>query len=229
MRTVLNEELITQNAKRARQALTLAIGMLLVSAALSFNAQYLLPAYGIMIAGTLVLYWAGRAAGKWIGQPRADQSLAKALKNVNHGYQLYSYVLPVDHVIAGRPGLFVLVVKPHEGNISCHGDKWRRAFHWRHLLRLMSQESLGNPSKQAQKQAEAMRRFVSEKLPDARVPVHPLVVFVDPEAHLEVVNPVVPVLHLRDLKAYLRDAKREAAIPHKTLQAVLTAFDEQTD
>lgn len=226
MRTVLNEALVTKQATLARRAVTLAISMLLLAVILSFNAQFLILAYAIMIVGTIVLQWGGRAVGKWIGEPRIDQSLAKALKNINHGYQLYSYVLPADHVIVGGPGLFVLKVKPHDGNISCRGDKWHRAFHWRHLWRLFSQESLGNPTKQVQKEVDKTRRFLSERLSHANVPIHPLVLFIDPNAHLEVVEPTVPVLHLRGLKTYLREAKHGEAVPAQTLQALLAAFDE---
>jgi len=226
MRTVVNQALITKQATRARRAIILAIAMLLLAAVLSFNPQFLLPAYIIMILGSVVLHWGGRSIGKWIGEPRIDQSLAKALKNVDHGYQLYSYVLPADHVIIGPPGLFVLKVKPHDGNISCRGDKWHRAFEWRHLWRFLSQESLGNPTKQVNEEVAKTRRFLSEHLPDVNVPVHPLIVFVNPEAHLEIVEPQVPVLHLRDLKAYLRKAEHGDAIPGKTLQALITLFDE---
>jgi hypothetical protein len=229
MRTVLNEALVSNRATRARRVVTLAIAMMLLAVALSFNAQFLLPAYVIVIVGTIMLHWGGRAVGKWIGEPRFDQSLAKALKNVNHGYQLYSYVLPADHVIVGPSGLFVLKVKPHDGDISCRGNKWHRAFRWQHLWRLLSQESLGNPTKQANEEADKARRFLSDRLPDVNVPIRPLVVFIDPNANLEVVDPSVPVLHLRDVKAHLREAKHGEAIPAKTLQALLSAFDDLLD
>jgi hypothetical protein len=226
MRTVLNEPLVAKRAAGARRALTVGIAMMLLALVLSFNPRSLLPAYIILILGTVVLHWGGRAVAKWLGKPRIDQSLAKVLKNVNHGYQLYSYVLPADHVIVGSPGLFVLEAKPHDGNISCRGDKWHRAFNWRHLLRMLSQESLGNPTKQVNKEVDQTRRFLTEHLPDANVPILPLVVFVNPNAHLEVTKPTVPVLHLGDLKAYLRRAEHGEAIPAQTLQALLTAFNE---
>jgi len=229
MRTVVNEALVTKQATRARRAVILAIAMLLLAAALSFSPQFLLPAYIIMILGSVVLHWGGRSIGKWIGEPRIDQSLAKVLKNVNHGYQLYSYVLPADHVIVGPPGLFVMKVKPHDGNISCHGEKWHRAFEWRHLWRLLSQESLGNPTKQVNEEMAKMSQFLRERLPDVNVPIHPLVVFVDPDAHLEVVEPSLPVLHLRNLKAFLRQAERGPAIPAKTVEELITVFDEHQD
>ncbi len=227
MRIVLNEALVTKQATRARRALTFAVTLLLLAVVLSFKPQYVAPAYGILIVGTLVLHWGGREAGKWIGETRVDQALAKVLKNVNQGFQLYSYVLPADHVIVGRPGIFVLKVKPQEGSISCRGEKWHRPFNWRYLWRLLSQESLGNPTRQVNKEVDKVRRFLGDRVPDDKIPIHPLVVFTDPNAHLEVDDPTVPVLHLRDLKAYLRDFPQGEAIPAKTLEALLTAFDER--
>jgi len=95
------------------------------------------------------------------------------------------------------------------------------------LLRLFSEERLGNPSKQVQSEAEKMHRFVRDYLPDIDVPLQPVIVFTDPGAELAVVEPTVPVIPLRGLKAYLRNATREKAMPRETLQALTDLFDEQ--
>jgi hypothetical protein len=72
-----------------------------------------------------------------------------------------------------------------------------------------------------------MRRFVTSHLPDTDVPIQPVVVFVDPKAELSVVEPTVPVVPMRDLKAYLRESVGERPMPRQTLKALTDLFDEQ--
>ncbi len=228
MRVSINEPLVAKRATGARRAVSLGIVMMMIAFGLSFNPDFLIPAYVLMVGGVVLLNSAGRAVGKWLAKPRADQMLAKALKSVNHQHRLYSYLLPADHVILSPTGLFVLRAKTHGGKISCHGDKWRSPFNWRQLWRALSQEPLANPTKQVQKDVEEMRSFLAARLPDIDVPLQPVVVFVDPYAELDVADCTVPALHLRDLKAYLRDAELGAAMPAGTLEALTNVLDERS-
>ena len=226
MRIVVNDTLVEKRAAAARRAVTLGLFLMFGAMMFSFRPPLVLPAYGIMLLGVILLNWGGRTGAKWLRKPRVDQTLGKALKGLNHGCRLYSYLLPAEHVILSPTGLFVLKAKTQDGEISCRGEKWHRPFRLGHLLRVFSEERLGNPGRQVQGETEKMHRFVTSHLPDVDVPMQPLIVFVDPKATLNVAQPTVPVMPLRDLKAHLRKAAGEQRMPRETEKALIELFDE---
>ncbi len=228
MRVIVNEGWVKRRAVTAQRGILIGVGLLGGAAVLSFNPRYVLRAYGLVIPGVILASWASRAGDKWLREPRADQVLAKALKGLAHGYRLYSYVLPAEQVILSPAGLFVLKVKHQVGRISCDGDRWRRPLTLQRLWRFLAEEPLGNPTKQVQGQVQSMQRFLAEELPNADVPMYPLIVFTESGADLQVVEPTVPVLPLGELKAYLRSAGKGQAVAKQTHKALLDLFDEQT-
>ncbi|MGQ9492963.1 MAG: nuclease-related domain-containing protein [Anaerolineae bacterium] len=227
MRVITNEPLIKKQATAARRALTIGLTLLFAAMMLSLNPRSMLMAYLVMLLGIIVLNWAAVRGNKWLRNPRFDQELVKVLKGLNHGSRLYHYVLPADHVLLSPAGLFVLKVKPQEGQISCHGEKWRHHFNLGRFLRTLFEERLGNPTRQALLETERLRRFIAKHLPDAEVPIQPVIVFTHPKAELDVVEPTMPVLPLEDLKAYLRNATTKKNLRQETLQALTQLFDEQ--
>jgi hypothetical protein len=228
MRVIVNEDWVRRRAATAQRGIMAGVGLLGGAAVLSFNPRYVLRAYGLIVPGVIVASWASRAGDKWLREPRADQALAKALKGLAHGYRLYSYVLPAEQVILSPAGLFVLHVKHQVGRISCDGDKWHRPLTLQRLWRFLAEEPLGNPTKQVQHEMLNLKRFLAEQLPNADVPMYPLIVFTESEADLEVAEPAVPVLPLGELKAYLRSASKGEALAKQTHKALLDLFDEQT-
>ncbi len=227
MRVIIDKDKVRRRAATAQRGTFTGIGLLGAAAVLSFTPRYLLPAYGLIIPGVIVASWAARSGDKWLREPRLDQLLAKALKGLTHGYRLYSYVLPAEQVILAPAGLFILTAKQQDGCISCHGQKWHRPFNLRRLRRVLAEEPLGNPTKQVQDEMQKMQRFVAEHLPDTDVPMQPVIVFADPQADLEVVEPTVPTMPLSDLKSYLRSANKGKALPKQTHKALLDLFGEQ--
>jgi hypothetical protein len=227
MRVIVNEDWVKRRATTAQRGVLVGIGLLVAAAVLSFNPSYVVRAYGLIIPGVILASWASRAGDKWLREPRADQALAKALKGLTHGYRLYSYVLPAEQVILSPTGLFVLKVKHQVGRISCHGDKWHRPLTLQRVWRFLPEEPLGNPTRQVQDEIESMQRFLAEELPDADVPMYPLIVFTESGADLQVVEPAVPVMPLEQLKAYLRGASKGQAIAKQMHKTLLDLFDEQ--
>jgi hypothetical protein len=227
MRVIVNEAIVEERVGMARRAVTIGLMLLIAATLLSFTRRFVLLAYGLLLPGLIVINWGTRTAGKWLRKPRVDQTLAKALKGLGRGHRLYSYLLPAEHVIISPTGLFILKVKLQDGKISCHGEKWHRRFTLGLLLRLLSEERLGNPSKQARSETEQVRHFVTSHLPDIDVSMQPVVVFANPRAQLDVTEPTVPVMPLPDLKAYLRRSAEEKAMPRETLKALTDLFDEQ--
>jgi hypothetical protein len=147
---------------------------------------------------------------RWVKQPRADQALDKALKGFDNKHLLYHYTLPAAHVLLAPSGLFVFTIKGHHGEIRCEGEKWRHKFNWGRLLLFFGQEGLGNPTREVRGEIERLRRFLDSRLPEADdVPIEGLIVFTNPRARLELIDPAVPVVSSNKLKNFLRQLKKK--------------------
>ena len=227
MRVTVNEPLVAKRSSRGRRIMILGFAVMLVAVVLSFNELSLLRSYGIMVVGLVLINIGLYYGGKWMRDPREEQILDKSLKGLNHGSRLYSYLLPSDHVLLASPGFFVLTLKFQDGRITAEGDKWQRHLSLGSSLRALFEPRLGNPGQQALKEASKVESWVKEHLPDAEVPVRPVVVFVNPKAKLQLEGASVPAVALDDLKAFLRTALKDKPLPAATLQALTDLCDEQ--
>jgi len=226
MRIAVDENLVQRRGRAARNAMTVSVMLLLVAAALSFNTRYILPAYGCLLISLPLVIWGSNRAIKYLREPRPDQVIAKTLKGMDHAYQFYSFKFPAEQVLLCPNGLYALQLRMVDGKISCKGNQWHRKFVWSRILRLLTDEWLGNPGYQARTEANRLQHFLAERAPDLDVQVLPLAVFLHPDVELALDNPVVPAVIARDLKAYLRDAK--PALPQETYKALTHFFDEQS-
>lgn len=181
----------------------------------------------VLIGLGVVMYTIGnRGLSQADREIRFVQQLGEALGSLDDRYRLYSHVLPGDHVLLTPRGIFVLVVKGVEGRVRCYRDKWVHEFSLRRLLRFFTDEPLGNPSKDAQKQVKKMRKYVTELDPQSDVEVQPLVVFANPRVRLETTGATLPVLPLRKLKTFLRKASPKEELRPETLATLTKLLDE---
>jgi hypothetical protein len=161
-----------------------------------------------------------RQTNLWARTPKHEEALAEALKGLSRKSVLYNYYhFPARHVLIAPQGIFVIVVRWHEGRISVNGDRWH--MHKNALSRLLSllrMDGIGQPHVDAERGITKVKALLADIAPDA--PVDALVVFVSPKAQLEIEDPVLPVLYASDAKPNLRDHLRELAtqdaIPQNT-------------
>ena len=227
MRIVVDEKLIARRGQAAQRGLLVGAVLLATALVASFSPRYVLPAYGVVVLGTIVTTWGSRIASKWLGDLRGDRVLAKVLKGLDNSYRLYNNVLPAEHVLLSPDGLFVLRLQRQDGKISCHGQKWHRPFTIRRVFSFLSEEGLGNPTKQVQREAAGLFGLVADHLPDADAPMYPVIVFVNPKVELDVTAPVVPAVQIRALKRHLRHRAGDTRMPKETYKALTELFDEQ--
>jgi len=225
MRTITNEEIIARGGRVGQVGNFIASVMVLGGLLVSFTPWKVITI--ILIGLGVVMYTIGnRQLAQASREPRFIQQLVEALKGFDDRYGLYSHILPGDHVLLTPNGLFVLVVRGVDGRIRCFKDKWVRDLSLRRLLRFFTEESLGNPTKDARRQVEKVQKYIEDHSPEARVEVQGLVVFANPKARLEVTSASLPVLPLRRLRTYIRKASHQGEIPLETLAALTALFDE---
>jgi plasmid stabilization system protein ParE len=225
MRTTTDEEMVARGGRVGQVAIFIALVMVGAGLVVSFTPWKTIAV--ILVGLGVVMYTIGnRQLSQAAREPRLIEQVVDALKGFDDRYHLYNHILPGDHVLLTPGGLFVLAVKGVDGRIRCFKDKWVRDFSLGRLLRFFTEESLGNPTKDAQRELEKVRKYIEEHNPEADVDVQGLVVFVNPKARLEVTGASLPVLPLRRLRTYIRKASQQREIPLETLAALTTLFDE---
>ncbi len=234
MRVETNEALIARRARLSRVAWVIGMVVLLAGLGASLMVErrpelmnlLLIGSYACLMVGLVATTIAAYTGDRWVRQPRADQSLGRALKGLNKKYKLYNYMLPAEHVLVSPLGVTVLKVKRHEGRIEYQDGRWR---HRQGLVRTffsLSRERLGDPTRELAWEMERMRQLIQEKLPEAEVPVSGLVVFASPQADLHIVNPPLPVVPIKKLKAQLRSLGKTYRVPDSVRHAVEQALDD---
>jgi hypothetical protein len=227
MRVIVNEPLVAKRSTWGRRIMSVGFAALVFAVLLSLKRETVLAAYGAMVVGLILVNAGATVGGKWMRSPRPDQILDKALKGLNHGSRLYNYLLPVDHVLLSSVGLFVLTLKTQDGQIIGHGDKWQRRLNLWGSFMAMFESKLGNPSRQARNETAKVQTWLHTNLPDAEVPIRPVIVFVNPKAQLWLEGPSVPAFALADLKGHLRTMLKEKSLPQTSLKALTDLCDEQ--
>lgn len=234
MRVVTDTNLVRKGKQYGRIASFTGLGILIAGLVISFRQgaglkQFAMPAvYGSLIVGFILSNVGIYLANRWVREPRADQSLNKALKGFDNRFVLYNYYLPASHVLLTPTGVVVLVVKPQDGTITCEGERWHHKLSLVRALRFLTEEGLGNPSKEAGQETALMQKFIRERVPEGNVPISTFIVFTAPpeRLNLRVVNPTVPVVQLKDLKERVRKLSQDKPMPSQTASRLQAVFDE---
>jgi len=93
------------------------------------------------------------------------------------------------------------------------------------LKRFAGQEGIGRPDQMAKLEVEDLRRFLHKRLPEGmEVPVRAVILFVHPDALLEIEDSPVPVFRMPELKRWLRREGRRPNLPKETLAQVHSAL-----
>jgi hypothetical protein len=210
MKVITNEKLVKRQAAIGKWASLIGMGALLGGLVVSYRwPNQLTVSFGCLIVGFMLASVGTYNMNRWVKEPRADQALTNALKGFDNKHFLYHYTLPAAHVLLAPSGLFVFTVKGHHGEIRCEGEKWHHKFNWGRLLLFFGQEGLGNPTREVGGEIGRLRRFLDGRLPEADVLIEGLIVFTNPRARLELIDPAVPVVSSNKLKAFLRQRKKK--------------------
>lgn len=225
MRTTADQEMLLRGGRAGQLATFIGLVMVFAGLIVSFT-QYRLATF-LFIGLGMAMYTVGsRSQEQAAREPRLIKQLTEALVEFDDRHHLYSHVLPVDHVLLTPHGVFVLVVKGMDGKIRCFKDKWVRALTWRRALRFFTEESLGNPTKDARRDVEKLTKYIGAHAPGTQVDVQGVVVFTNPAARLEVTSASVPVLPLTRLRRQMRKASGRMEMAPETLRTLTDLFQE---
>lgn len=210
MQAITNEAYLRRRARIAWLLMLGGVAIMVVGAIRYYRGgspitRPLALIVGGLVVGNIGLYFSRR----WLSKPRPEQTLKDALSEFSDRYRLYSYTPPAPHLLISPSGVYVLTVQRQYGHITYEKGRWRRGGHWMQSFLQMNFGRLGNPTKQAEKEADRVRAFISQELSGQEAPVHSVIVFTHPQAFVKAEEAPIPAAHIDELKNVLREVMKE--------------------
>ncbi len=227
MKLVTNAPLIKRNARIGVVAhlggLAILIAGMVVTFVLPTRSDLSLLALmaGFVLANIGIFF-----TNRWGRRPRPDEALDAALKGLDDQYLMVHYRMGTAHALLGPSGVYALVPKFQGGQIRFENNKWRHGgITW--MRRFFAQESLGNPSLEAEAEVIGLTRKLHKLLPEDELPeVKSIIVFTAPEAEVTAEGSPTPAMHGEKLKDYMRRQPRAATLRPDQVAKVLEAIGQ---
>jgi hypothetical protein len=229
MRIIRNDKFIKQRASLGRYVSIAGLVVLVAGLLISFSAPELFYlSFLCLLVGFLCSQIGIYLANRYIRSDRPDEVLQKALKGFDDRYTLYQYTAPAGNVLLTPTNCLVFTVKLQAGSIDYRDGKWhhhtgglKRFFGW------MTQEGLGNPTRDAGTEANALQRYFAKKLPGVDVPIQPVVVFGSPDAEINAAGTPIPAVHIKKLKEWLRSSGKSGGLTTNTHDQLVALLEAQ--
>ena len=220
---VRNEKLIKRNTQIGKYSGIIAIAILGGGMYLSFQYQdQIIYSMVALILGFILSQVGIFYTNRFGRSPRPDQELDNALKGLDDQYVLYHYQSPVDHLLIGPAGIWILFPHLIKGKIIFDDKKGR----WKKIggnfyLKFFAQDSIGNPDQDIDSAIKRLQKGLGN-IPDFELPViKSALVFTNELAEVDAENAPYPTLHARQLKKVIRkEAKGDTPLSIPVLNTV---------
>jgi len=227
MRVFTNEDLIKRNRRLAQilffASLIILIGGLVLTNTLA-RSNYILMALPVlaMPIGLITTWISVRLTNQYVREPHPENAIQTGLKGASHNTVLYNYLFKANHVLITPQGVFAIITRFQDGVFTVKGDKITSSksigpLGW--FFGLMRQDQLGKPITEARTAAADLQKQLDAALPNLKVTVQPVVLFVSEKAQIETADGLssdVPVVLANSkkkpsLKGLLREGKKQSA------------------
>ena len=207
-----NEAKKRKNKKIAKWTTIAAFVILIGGAVAAFSPQYVSLSFMALIVGFIMSQVSISFTSKWGREPSNDNIFNVKLKGLSDNFSIYHYMEPVDHLLVGTAGAFILMPYFQGGQIGYDESKQR----WTQkkanfFMKLFGQESIGRPDQECAAYLSAVRDyFISRSIDFPEDKIHPVLVFINPRTEiLEDQNfkyDTIPLDKLKDtIRRYAKD------------------------
>lgn len=206
MRLIVNEPHISKRTRIGELAPFGGLIVLVIATVLIFWKPELTWVTLLIIwVGFIISLVGGYLGSRYLGPMAHHKRVPEVLKGLENSYTLLVYKLPSPFVLVDSGGVTVITVRSQSGQITYREGSWRHKEKMGWLRRFAGQEGLGRPDRMAALEVEELQRYLTKRLPaDVDVPVRSIILFVNPDAVLDVTDPPVPVLRAAEFKRWLR-------------------------
>ena len=164
-----------------------------------------LIAYIPLLAGTVIFHLGMQQVAKWNRAQRNDIIIDTLLKDLGERYTLVHYAKvgsrTVEHTLIHPGGVLAIVARDLPGTVAHVNGRWRKVGQGLSRFIGLGGAFLGNPSKDAETDVEALGSIV---FPSGHPPdVDAVIAFLNPRVSLEVSEPDFPVTNAEGLKPFV--------------------------
>ena len=129
MNILIHEKNVRRNAKIGQYTSLASLVILAGGMYVSFVYPNLLYISFIALLVGFVLSQVGIYYGnRWGRHPRVDERLTATLKGLTKDYTMYHYLTPVNHLLVGPAGVWVIEPYYQRGTIVYDGKKWKQKY-----------------------------------------------------------------------------------------------------
>lgn len=231
MKVLSNEKVIKRNTQIGKYASLAALLILAGGMVISFTMQeQVYIAFGALMVG-FVLSQFGIYFGTRFGRrPRTDERITAALKGLTKDYTLYHYLAPVNHLLVGPPGIWILEAYHQRGTITYEKNRWRQKGGGFLLgyLKIFAQEGLGRPDLEVQADLDTLRDALKKSLGDNLPPLNAALLFYDPRADIQADEAPHPTMKIDQLKDFLRKRAKENPLPLEQVKKITDLLPKES-
>jgi hypothetical protein len=233
MIVLTHEKAVRRNAKIGQ--FTTLIALIVLGGGMYISFMYPTQVYISFISLTLgfVLSQVGIYFGnRWGRHPRVDERLTAALKGLTKDYTLYHFISPVNHLLVGPAGIWIIEAYYQRGTIAYEKNKWKQKGGGVLLgyLKIFAQEGLGRPDLDVKADTESLAAALKKSLGDGQEvpPIHAALVFTDTRAEIKADGAPIPTVKLEQLKEVIRKAAKQEPLPAAEIKRIKVVLPEES-
>lgn len=189
-----------------------SFAVLIAGAFLAFSEEYFTYSFVALMVGVVMSQLSITMTTKWGREPANDFIFNVKLKGLSDNFSIYHYMDPVDHLLVGSGGAFILMPF-FQGGIIGYDEKKGRWTQKKALLfmKMFGQESIGRPDLECAHAIELVDQyFESLELDFPKDMIRPVLVFINPKAEIDpeanFPHDTIPLDKIKDLiRRYAKD------------------------
>ncbi len=158
---------------------------------------------------------------KWGRRPRVDEIVDDALKGLDGRFSVFHYKLGTNHALISPAGVFALIPRWEQGEVSYRDGKWTVFRDKGGMLRRAGQHPMRGVEPSAQAEADALAYAIKKRLekPEA-FPAQALLVFLHPKASVKAKGTAMLAVHAKKLKETLRQLPKGQTLSEEDIRTL---------
>jgi hypothetical protein len=232
MNVLTHEKAIRRNAKIGQYTSLAALLILAGGMYISFVYPTQLYVSFISLTVGFVLSQVGIYFGnRWGRRPRVDERLTAALKGLTKDYTLYHFLTPVNHLLIGPAGVWIIETYYQRGTMTYEKGRWKQKGGGLLLgyLKIFAQEGLGRPDIDVKADTDSLTAALKKALGDGQEipPINAALVFTDDRAEIKADDAPVPTIKIEQLKELLRKTAKQNPFPATEIKRITAVLPQE--